>query len=140
VETVLGIGGFDLSCVGEMESPNHAEHHHDDHHHDHHHDEDITSVGIERPGDCDPERLNAWLSKLLREKGVDLFRMKGIFAVRGNPNRVIFQGVHMIIDVGEGEPWAGKTRQNRLVFIGRNLDREALTSGLESCLVGAKIS
>ncbi len=127
IDKVLGLGGFDLGRVPEIPEDH-------DHHHHHHHDEEISSVGIERVGDCDPEKLNAWLSILLREKGVDIFRMKGVFAVGSNPNRVIFQGVHMIIDVAEGEAWGTATRKNRLVFIGRNLDREALNQGFYSCL------
>jgi G3E family GTPase len=125
IDEVLGIGGFDPGRVPEIP---------EDHHHHHHHDEEISSVGIERVGDCDPEKLNTWLSTLLREKGVDIFRMKGVFAVGSNPMRVIFQGVHMIIDVAEGEAWGRATRTNRLVFIGRNLDREALNQGFSSCL------
>ena len=37
---------------------------------------------------------------------------------------------------GVGRPWArGEKRVNRLVFIGRNLDREALNASFRRCLV-----
>ena len=32
------------------------------------------------------------------------------------------------------EPWGDAPRVNRLVFIGRNLDRDALLASFESCL------
>jgi G3E family GTPase len=100
---------------------------------DHEHDEAVSSVGIEMEGDCDGRKLNDWLSRLLREKGQDIFRMKGVFAVRGNPQRVIFQGVHMLLDTQDGGPWGERSRKSSLVFIGRNLDRSTLTASFEKC-------
>lgn len=36
---------------------------------------------------------------------------------------------------GVGKPWApGQKRTNRIVFIGRNLDREQLNSSFRACL------
>jgi G3E family GTPase len=61
----------------------------EDEHHHHHHDDGTTSVGIERSGHCVAQKLNKWLSELLRTKGQDIFRMKGVFAIKGNPERVI---------------------------------------------------
>jgi len=101
---------------------------------DHEHDEKVTSVGIEEAADCDGKKLNAWLSALLRDKGTDIFRMKGVFAVRGNPNRTIFQGVHMLLDAQGGGPWGERPRRNSLVFIGRNLDRDQLNASFRECL------
>ena len=34
-------------------------------------------------GDVDPAKLNAWLGKLLGERGVDIFRMKGFISLAG---------------------------------------------------------
>jgi G3E family GTPase len=101
---------------------------------DHTHDETVSSVGIEADGDCDEKNLNAWLSRLLRERGTDIYRMKGVFAIKGNPNRFIFQGVHMLLDPADGGPWGDKPRRNCLVFIGRDLDREQLNASFRKCL------
>lgn len=101
---------------------------------DHEHDDEVSSVGIESDRDCDPRKLNEWLSKILRELGNDIYRMKGVFSLKGNPNRVVFQGVHMLLDTADGGPWADKPRKNALVFIGRNLDRDALNQGFTACL------
>ncbi len=101
---------------------------------DHEHDDEVTSVGITTPGDLDPDRLNDWISDLLRTKGIDIFRMKGILSIKGQPNRFVFQGVHMLFDGRPARPWDGEPRYNSLIFIGRNLDRTELTEGFEACL------
>ena len=44
----------------------------------HEHDDEVGSIAIERDGDVDNEKLNKWLGKLLSERGVDIFRMKGL--------------------------------------------------------------
>ena len=101
---------------------------------DHEHDDEVTSVGITTPGDLDPDRLNDWISTLLRTKGPDIFRMKGILSIRGQRDRFVFQGVHMLFDGRPDRPWGGEPRYNSLIFIGRNLDRAELTEGFEACL------
>lgn len=101
---------------------------------DHEHDDTVSSVGIESDRDCDGRKLNEWISRLLREQGQDIFRMKGVFAVCGNPNRVVFQGVHMLLDAQDGGPWGARKRRTSLVFIGRKLDREALNESFSECL------
>ena len=41
----------------------------------------------------------------------------------------------LVLFTGEAlEPWGDAPRVNRLVFIGRNLDRDALLASFESCL------
>jgi G3E family GTPase len=100
--------------------------------HDHVHDSSVTSVGIALPGDL--ERLNEWMSKLIQEKGTDIFRMKGVLSIRNQSNRFVFQGIHMLFDCKMDRAWGSTPRTNKLVFIGRNLDREALTEGFKSCL------
>jgi len=101
----------------------------------HEHDDEVGSFAIEREGDVDPNRLNAWLSELLRERGVDIFRMKGFLSIAGDANRFVFQGVHMLFDGQPEKPWGDAPRLNQLVFIGRNLDEQTITSGFDACLV-----
>jgi len=101
---------------------------------DHDHDDDVTSVGITIPGDLDGQRLNKWMSDLLRTEGPNIFRMKGVLSVAGSDRRFVFQGVHMLFDGRPDRPWKGEERRNSLIFIGRNLDRERLEAGFASCL------
>jgi len=51
---------------------------------DHEHDDEVSSVGITIPGDLDNKKLNKWLGELLRTKGQDVFRMKGVLAIKGD--------------------------------------------------------
>lgn len=100
---------------------------------DHEHDDSVGSVGLELDVPLDGQKLNAWMSKLLREQGVDIFRSKGVLDVAGNQRRFVFQGVHMLFDGRPGEPWGDAPRKSQLVFIGRNLDRAELWAGLQAC-------
>jgi G3E family GTPase len=151
---VLNVGGFSLDRILEHE-PDFLrdakklvslgvvdEHCHDDHcdhpdhaHHDHTHDETIGSVGIVLDGAVNAKRLNEWLGRLLQQKGQDIFRMKGVLNLKGDEQRFVFQGVHMMFDGQPDRRWKpGEERVNKLVFIGRNLDRQELTDGLTGCL------
>ena len=102
---------------------------------DHEHDDEVSSVGITTPGELDGNRLNDWVSELLRTKGNDIFRMKGVLSVKGSNKRLVFQGVHMLFDAKFDREWQpGEARTNTLIFIGRELDREKLNAGFKSCL------
>jgi len=100
----------------------------------HTHDATVTSVGMRLEGALDEAKVNGWLSTLLREQGTDIFRMKGILNVKGKDRRYVFQGVHMLVDGREDRPWGDQARRSELVFIGRNLDREALNRDFRACL------
>jgi G3E family GTPase len=103
--------------------------------HEHSHDEEVSSVGISVEGELDGKKLNDWISKLLETKGGDIFRMKGVLVVKGTKKRLVFQGVHMLFDAKFDREWKdGENRSNTLVFIGKHLDRAALTEGFKACL------
>jgi len=101
----------------------------------HEHDSEVGSISIEIDGDADPEKLNAWLGQLLRDRGVDIFRMKGFISVAGESRRFVFQGVHMLFDGQPDREWGDAPRRNQLVFIGRNLDGQSMREGFEACLI-----
>lgn len=101
---------------------------------DHEHDDEVSSVGINLPGDLDEKKLNAWLGNLLQTKGTDIFRMKGVLSIKGNQNRFVFQGVHMLFDGRPDRAWGAEPRHNSLIFIGRNLNRAELNEGFKQCL------
>jgi G3E family GTPase len=100
----------------------------------HHHDEDIISVGISDPRALSLRKLEDWISYLLRSRGQDVFRMKGIIHLAGEDRRYVFHGVHMMFDGRLERPWGSLPRHNSLVFIGRKLDRNELEAGFESCV------
>jgi G3E family GTPase len=100
----------------------------------HEHDDEVTSVGISEPGDLDYGRFNNWIGELLREKGADIFRTKGIVSLKGMDKKLVFHAVHMLFDMQADQSWGNEPRHNQLVFIGRNLDRQALNEGFRLCL------
>ena len=129
LDAILDVGAFSLDRVladdPEFLDPD-AEHQHD---------LTVTSVGFDVEGDLDMDRLNNWLGNLLQTKGTDIFRSKGILSIAGMEERYVFQGVHMLIDGQANGTWGESERRNRLVFIGRNLDRKSLEESFRSCLV-----
>jgi G3E family GTPase len=100
----------------------------------HHHEDDISSIGISDPRPLDPAKLNQWLDYLLKTRGQDIFRMKGVLNVKGEDRRQVFHGVHMMFDAQAERPWGDAERMNSLVFIGRGLDRAELEAGFESAV------
>jgi G3E family GTPase len=151
VNHLLQVQGFDLQRIeqidpnaveqadhdhepGEECAPDCNHHHEKGHDHGHTHDESITSVGIEVEGDLKANKVNEWLADLMATKGPDLYRFKGVLSLKGDPNRFVFQGVHMTLDGTPGTPWAGSKRVNKLIFIGKDLDRQGLEAGFRRCL------
>jgi G3E family GTPase len=101
----------------------------------HTHDEEVSSVGLTTDRPMDLRKMNTWLSDLLKDKGADLYRTKGIVAITGMQNRYVFQGVHMLLDGRQDQPWkTNEKRVTQMVFIGKHLDRAALEAGFASCL------
>ncbi|EKS70782.1 MULTISPECIES: GTP-binding protein [Caballeronia] len=129
LHTILGVGANEFA-----QQLVEADDDHDDHHDDHHHDESVSSVGIEVDADIELDALQAWLAELRASDATNLFRMKGIFAVKGQPYRYVLQGVHDIIELRAAQAWGYEPRSSRIVFIGRELDRAALTERFHACL------
>jgi len=104
----------------------------------HYHDEDLQSVSLVSQRDLDPEKFLPWFSDLTQREGQNILRSKGILAFKGDDQRFVVQGVHMLIDGKPQRSWApGEKRESRLVLIGRNLDPERLRAGFEGCVAAA---
>ena len=128
LDTVLGQNAFDLKRVLEIEP------HFLEGDHAHTHDDDVTSVSLRSDIPLDGEAFQKWFGQLLREKGQDILRSKGILDIKGEPNRYVIQGVHMLMEGDLMGPWPeGEDRRSRLVFIGRGLDGMALEEGFAAC-------
>jgi len=150
LDAILGRGGFDLNRIVALEpdflNPGHGEegHVHDEHcgngqdHHTHdHHDveqDGIMSVSLTLRKPIDRRKIARWLTALVKNKGQDILRAKGIIDIKDNERRLVFQAVHMILEGDLQREWrAGEERYSRMVFIGRNLDKAELKAGFESC-------
>ncbi len=131
----------------------HDHHHHDhdhghdhhDHGHDHHHhgavspihDVTVQSVSL-RGGEMNPDRFFPWIQKITQTQGPNILRLKGIIAFKDDAERYVVQGVHMIIEGDHQRAWKdGEKRETRLVFIGRELDREKLEASFKACEASA---
>ena len=130
-EELINIGSFDLERTLEMD-PEFL-----DTDAEHEHDQRVTSTSSKFEGELNVNKLERWIGKLMREKAEDLFRYKGVLAVKGMDEKYVFQGVHMLFggnfskDIGLWKQ--DEKRECRFVFIGRDLDHEALQSGLMDC-------
>ena len=128
LDAVMGRGAFDLERILEIEPEFLGEDHH-------HHNDDIQSFSFKSVEPLSEERFNKWMGSVVAVEGVNILRSKGILAFKDEPRRFVFQGVHMLLDGDLQREWkADEARESRLVFIGRNLDKEALRTGFESCL------
>merc|ERR1712110_140691 len=103
--------------------------------HDHQHDDRVTSVGVDVVGEVEQQKLDQWIGWLLREKGVDLFRSKGVLAVKGMKEKFVYQAIHMLFANSKEGAWApDEEKRCKIVFIGKNLNREELTTQFMQCL------
>ena len=129
VDNVLDIRAFDLKKTVEMD-PEFL-----NTENEHEHDATVSSVSVIEKRPLDLEAIQRWFNYLLVNKGTDLYRMKGFLNVANAEERFMFQAVHMIFNGNFDEPWqADETRESRFVFIGKNLDHDALKRGFEKCV------
>ena len=130
---ILDVRGFNLNAALEIEPGFLAGAHH-------HHDDRIGSVVFRADRDFDGAKLQDFIGGIVRVFGDDLMRYKGVMAVDDLPYRVILQGVHMLMGASPGQPWQTEPENSRepristLVFIGRDLPREIILTGLQQCL------
>ena len=103
--------------------------------HEHSHS-DVQSVSLVSDKPVDFEKFKAWIGEYLNATGQHVYRCKGILNLPGESQRLVFQGVHMLVEMGFGQPWKEtEERASKAVFIGRNLDRLALQIAFRACLV-----
>ena len=163
IDDVLGRNAFDLDRILDIEPKfleadehdhDHGHHHDHDHHHDHghhhghgdhhhgessglkhYHDEDMQSVSLRSEKPLNPDKFFPWVQELVQKEGPHILRCKGILAFKDDPERFVFQGVHMILDGDHQRPWKeGEERLSRIVFIGRELPEEKIREGFASCV------
>jgi len=113
----------------------HCDHQHD-HHHQHHHLDDISAFVFKSRRPFNAALLDEFLSGIIADHGPKLLRYKGILYMQGADHKVVFQGVHQIMGSDLGRPWEkDEIMESKIVFIGANLPKSIIISGLEQCLV-----
>jgi len=105
----------------------------DYHHHDHIDATGISSLSLSSGTPMDADRLEEWLQDMLARFGIDILRTKGIIAVAGDDRKLALQAVNMMLEGDFVGAWGSEDRVSRLVFIGRNLERDRLETGFNNC-------
>lgn len=154
---LLNVKTFDIDAILKRdpdflksETDSH-EHEHDDKKHDHdndhgkehdhghghrskHHSSLVSSIGLTVREPILVALLEEWIDDILETEGEDLLRYKGVVNVAGVDQKYVFQGVHTLFNGRFAESWGpDEVRETRFVFIGKNLDKEALTEGFLDC-------
>lgn len=128
IKELLDIRGFNLNAALEVDPEFLVSDYHE-------HDDDVTSFVWKDARPMQMEKIETFLSLMVQNYGEDLLRYKGVLNVQGEPNRMIFQGVHMLMGGTPGKPWApGETRESVMVFIGRKIPRRLFEEGLAYCI------
>jgi len=128
IREILDIRGFNLNAVLELEPEFLVSDHHE-------HNDEVTSFVWKDRRPLHMEKIETFLSLMVQNYGEDLLRYKGILNIQGEPRRMIFQGVHMLMGGTPGKPWGpGEARESVMVFIGRKLPRRLFEEGLAYCV------
>jgi G3E family GTPase len=128
IAEVLDIRGFNLNAILQLDPEFLVDSQHQ------HHDE-VESFVFRSGKPFDGQKLEQFLSGMIQVYGPDLLRYKGVLWMKGNPRRVVFQGVHMMMGGDMGKPWAkGEKKRSVMVFIGKKLPKDIFLAGMEECL------
>lgn len=93
------------------------------------HDAAVGSLVLVGVGDVEITVLKTWVEQVAEQCGEDLWRVKGVVSVKGDPHKHVLQGVHRLLEVQsrpdslwtEGVPPNQGGRRCQIVLIGRNL-------------------
>jgi G3E family GTPase len=125
---LLDIRGFSLDDILQIEPGFLGEDHHT-------HDDSVQSFVFSCSKPFDQDRLQEFFRQTIARTGRDLMRYKGIVAFDGLDHRVIFQGIHMLMNSDLGSAWSpDEARSSKLVFIGRRLPKAEMIADLTACL------
>lgn len=131
MDDILGLNAFDLDRVTEMDDQflNVDE--------EHVHDDRVSSIGFVLGPDqqINMFQLQNWIGELIREHAMNLFRYKGVIAVKGMDQKFVFQGVHMLFGGDFAAPWGTTERKSVFCFIGKDLQNMGIREGFEACIV-----
>ena len=105
------------------------DHHDHNHHSDHLENDGFISISFQSDRAFDLDKFQNFLDKKLP---IDVFRAKGILRFANIDNRYVFQLSGKRYELKTDD--RGKSVNNQLVIIGRNLDREELLAQLTDCL------
>ncbi|WP_413390007.1 CobW family GTP-binding protein [Prochlorococcus marinus] len=129
---LLSVGLFETDLINEKESVHNQSHGHG---HGHVHSEednkieDFLSVSFQTKEPFSLRKFQYFLDNQLQS---NVFRAKGILWFRESERRHVFHLAGKRISIEDSE-W-GEERNNQLVFIGKELDKEKMLSQLNACI------
>ncbi len=154
IKEVFDLRGFNLNAKLEIDPDflkAEEEHHHHDHdHHDHDHEhgehcnhpshnhshlDDVQSFVFRSDKTFDPAKLEDFLGAIVQVYGPRMLRYKGVLYIKGQPKKVVFQGVHQLMGSDLAGLWMpGEKKQSKLVMIGIDMPKDILMQGLQNSL------
>jgi G3E family GTPase len=124
---LLDIQGFNLDDILVIEPDFLGEDHHQ-------HDDAVKSFVIRESRPYDGDKLELTIGLLVEKHGANLLRYKGMLCLVGNPDKVAFQGVHMIMGGDNFRPWRDdETPESVMVFIGCDLPEAEFRAAFAAC-------
>ncbi len=94
---------------------------------------DVSSVSIVMEGRLHPIIFDNWITVMLFSSA--LFRVKGILNMDSFDRKFIFQAVGSQFVSELGPEWEEGSRVNKMVFIGKKLDKKVIEEGFVKCLL-----
>lgn len=108
----------------------------DDEEQEHKHDSRIGTFSYKMDCDVTMEGANEFLGKILREKGQNIYRMKGFLAVEGQEDKFVFHSVGMLFSCVPHSKWKpDEKRECLFVIIGKHLEQAWLEEQLKNAAV-----
>ncbi len=106
------------------------------HSHEHEHHHEMATIGIQINGNFDMKKFSFWMDYFLYINQNSIYRVKGILSFEGLSRKMIFQAVKCAYVIEEGNFWqSDEERISKLIFIGKNLDKQAINDGLKELIV-----
>ncbi|HOB03396.1 CobW family GTP-binding protein [Casimicrobium huifangae] len=128
IQDLLDIRGFNLNAILEIQPDFLTS---DDHEH---HDE-VHSFVIKSEKPLDVRKVDRYIGSLINLYGEQMLRYKGILYIKGEPRRVVFQGVHMMAGFDFASEWPDDAKkESTIVFIGRKLPEPLFRELFEDCI------
>jgi G3E family GTPase len=116
----------------QAEAYEHGHHHHHGHAHDvNRHGDRIHATCLTFDTPLDAESFERWLDLLMRIRGADLLRVKGIIHLAGEERPAVIHGVqHVFHPPVLLDAWPSQDRRSRIVFITRDISGDDLRAML----------
>jgi len=96
---------------------------------------EIASAGFVFNQPFNQDGFSAWLQSFLFFNEKTIYRAKGILAFQGQSEQYIFHSIRGTLMIEPGEKWGNKTAHSKLVFIGKQLNRQAIEENLRQFIL-----